>query len=137
SLWNMDFGASPGFNPIPGASADVNRGAYLVEGLGHCGSCHTPRGFAMQEKAYTPANTAYLSGGDLNGWTVPPLRGASSSGPGVQGWTEQDIVDYLGGGRNRFAAVGGEMTSAVEHSTSHMTDADLKAVAAFLKTLKP
>jgi len=136
-FWNMAFGNSRPFAPVQGASDEVNRGAYIVEGLGHCGSCHTPRGMAMQEKAYDDSNADYLAGGDLNGWGVPALRGGASAGPGVESWSEQDIVDYLGGGRNGMAAVGGEMTSVVEHSTSHMSDADLHAVAAFLKTLAP
>ncbi|MCS4558985.1 cytochrome c, partial [Shewanella sp. C32] len=52
SLWNWAFVPSGPFQPDPKASDEINRGAYLVEGLGHCGTCHTPRALTMQEKAY-------------------------------------------------------------------------------------
>jgi len=129
-LWNWFFGSDQPFRPPVGADATVARGAYLVEGLGHCGSCHTPRGFAMNEKAYDSAQEKFLAGGDLGGWDVPSIRGLGH-------WSEQDVVDYLQTGRNRSAAVAGEMTQVVEHSTSHLADADLHAIAAFLRSLPP
>lgn len=127
-FWDLFFTAEGPFKPIAGASAQVNRGAYIVEGLGHCGSCHTPRGFAMQEKALDSGDAAFLSGGNLNGWEVPSLRG-------LPRWNAQQIVDYLQTGRNDRAAVGGEMTSVVEHSSAWMHDDDLQAIAAYLKFL--
>ena len=125
-FWNWAFTSDKPFQPIGGATAEVNRGAYLVESLGHCGSCHTPRGLGMNEKALDSGDDKFLAGGNLNGWEVPSLRG-------LPHWTEQETVDYLATGRNDKAAVGGEMTSVVEHSTSYMSDADLKAIAAYLK----
>jgi mono/diheme cytochrome c family protein len=125
-VWNWAFVSDKPFQPIGGATAEVNRGAYLVESLGHCGSCHTPRGLGMNEKALDSGDDQFLAGGNLNGWEVPSLRG-------LPHWTEQETVDYLATGRNDKAAVGGEMTSVVEHSTSYMSDADLKAIAAYLK----
>lgn len=127
-FWNWAFTSDKPFRPIGGATAEVNRGAYLVESLGHCGSCHTPRGLGMNEKALDSSDDKFLAGGNLNGWEVPSLRGLSH-------WTNQETVDYLATGRNDKAAVGGEMTSVVEHSTSYMSDADLKAIAAYLKFL--
>ncbi|MFP8965057.1 c-type cytochrome [Pokkaliibacter sp. CJK22405] len=127
-FWNWTFGNDDGFEPIKGASDEVNRGAYLVEGLGHCGSCHTPRGVGMQEKAYDHTDEDFLAGGDLNGWPVPPLRG-------IAHWTKQEIIDYLQTGRNDKAGVGGEMTSVVYNSTSHMTDEDAASIAAYIKHL--
>ncbi|QFS59298.1 c-type cytochrome [Pantoea dispersa] len=127
-FWNWAFTSDKPFQPIGGASAEVNRGAYIVESLGHCGSCHTPRGLGMNEKALDSSDDRFLAGGSLNNWEVPSLRG-------VPRWSEQEIVDYLQTGRNDKAAVGGEMTSVVEHSSSHMTDADLQAIAAYLKFL--
>lgn len=129
-LWNWFFGSDKAFAGQPGWNEQVTRGAYLVEGLGHCGSCHTPRGFAMNEKAYASAEEKFLAGGDLGGWEVPSLRG-------LPRWNEQDIVDYLHTGRNRTAAVAGEMTQVVAHSTSYLQDGDLHAIAAYLKTLSP
>ncbi|MGE9553710.1 c-type cytochrome [Erwinia amylovora] len=127
-FWNWAFTSDRPFQPIGGVSAEVNRGAYLVESLGHCGSCHTPRGLGMNEKAPDSRDSKFLAGGSLNGWEVPSLRGLPK-------WTEQETVDYLATGRNDKAAVGGEMTSVIEHSSSYMTDADLKAIAAYLKFL--
>lgn len=125
-FWNWAFASDKPFQPIGGATAEVNRGAYLVESLGHCGSCHTPRGLAMNEKALDSSDSTFLSGGSLNGWEVPSLRG-------LPRWSEQETVEYLATGRNDKAAVGGEMTSVIEHSTSWMTEADLKAISAYLK----
>lgn len=127
-FWNWLFTDHSAFHPPAGASAQVQRGAYLVEGLGHCGSCHTARGFAMNEKTLDSDDAAFLAGGDLNGWPVPSLRG-------VARWSQQEIVDYLKRGRNDKAAVAGEMTSVVANSTSWMSDEDLQAIAAYLKFL--
>lgn len=128
ALWNFAFTPNKPFAAPDGATEQVRRGAYLVESLGHCGSCHTPRGVAMNEKAFDGSDDSFLAGGDLNGWTVPSLRGMAH-------WTQQDVVDYLQTGRNSKAAVAGEMTSVVYNSTSHMTDSDVNAIAAYLKSL--
>lgn len=125
-FWNWAFTSAKPFQPSDGASAQVNRGAYLVESLGHCGSCHTPRGLGMNEKALDSSGSDFLSGSTLNGWEVPSLRG-------LPHWSEQETIDYLATGRSDRAAVGGEMTSVVEHSTSWMTHADLQAITAYLK----
>lgn len=130
ALWNYAFTSDAPFRAQPGWSQDVARGAYLVEGMGHCGSCHTPRGFAMNEKALDSSSKTFLSGGQLDGWPVPSLRG-------LPRWDQAAIVDYLQTGRNHGASVAGEMTAVVEHSTSHLSDADLRAMAAYLKTLSP
>ncbi|MFJ4144436.1 c-type cytochrome [Pseudomonas sp. NPDC089734] len=128
------------FSPVPESAAvslkasttgnaeQIARGAYLVQGLGHCGSCHTPRALTMQEKALDEKGTGYLSGGLLNGWSVPSIHG-------IEHWSQDDIVDYLGSGRNSIASVAGEMTDVVANSTSHMTNEDLHAMAAYLKSL--
>jgi mono/diheme cytochrome c family protein len=129
-LWNVFFANDKPFREQDGWSAEIKRGAYLVEGLGHCGSCHTPRGFALNEKASDSSQAQFLSGGDLNGWAVPSLRG-------MPHWSAQDIVDYLQTGRNKTASVAGEMSLVVEHSTSHLKREDLQAMAAYLKTLSP
>ncbi|MEK6345855.1 MAG: cytochrome c [Burkholderia sp.] len=130
ALWNWAFTSDAPFAAPDGASEQVRRGAYLVESLGHCGSCHTPRGVAMNEKALDGSSALYLSGSKLNGWNVPSLRGVSH-------WSRAELVDYLRTGRNDKAAVAGEMTSVVFNSTSHLSDADLDAIAAYLATLAP
>ena len=123
---SLEAAANPG---VSVSEAEKARGAYLVQGLGHCGSCHTPRALTMQEKALDDSSPDYLAGAELNGWSVPALRG-------VRHWTKDEIVDYLGSGRNNQASVAGEMTDVVANSTSHMTDDDLQAIAAYLKSIE-
>jgi mono/diheme cytochrome c family protein len=129
-VWNYFFADTKPFVAQAGWSDKVKQGAYLVEGLGHCSSCHTPRGFAMNEKASNSGQSAFLAGGELNDWPVPSLRG-------MPRWSEAQIVDYLQTGRNHGSAVAGEMTAVVEHSTSHLREDDLSAIAAYLKALPP
>ncbi|WP_110708695.1 cytochrome c [Salinicola sp. CR57] len=138
SLWNWMFADADTFEPEPGQSEQLARGAYLVQGLGHCGSCHTPRGLLFQEKALDDSDDAYLTGETLEGWWAPNLRGGGgddNGGRGLQNWSADDIVAYLATGRNDHSAVTGEMTSVVANSTSHLSDEDLHAMAAYLKSL--
>ncbi len=113
----------------------LSRGAYLVQGLGHCGSCHTPRGFALQEKALDESGDTYLSGGQIiDGWNAVNLRGNQADGLGR--WSEQDIVDTLQTGRNAHSTVvGTPMADVVVHSTQKLTEDDLRAMAVYLKQL--
>lgn len=117
------------------ASTEVARGAYLVQGLGHCGSCHTPRAITLQEKALDESGAAFLAGGaEIDGWLAVNLRGDQADGLG--GWSATDIVDTLRGARSASHAVlGSAMGDVVQHSTQHLNEADLHAVAAYLKTL--
>ncbi|MCM5704440.1 c-type cytochrome [Larsenimonas salina] len=141
TAWNWLFVDQSTFTPTPSSDAEVNRGRYLVQGLGHCGSCHTPRGLFQQEKALNEEDgSEYLSGANLNGWWAPSLRGqpADEEGAkvsGLAGWSRDDIAEYLATGRNAHSAVGGEMTSVIANSTSHLSEQDLTAIAAYLKTL--
>ena len=128
AAWNFAFNSGKPYVPVGAHPAEVNRGRYLVQTLGHCGSCHTPRGLAMHQRALTDSSPLYLAGGEVANWVAPSLRG-------MPGWTVTNIVDYLATGRNDFASVGGEMSAVVEHSTQHLTDADLRAMAVYLKTL--
>jgi len=124
------FAPSPGENPV------VARGAYLVEGLGHCGACHTPRAVTLQERALTAqASGLYLSGSHFNGWFAPSLRGEPASGLGR--WTGADIAGFLGSGRTEKYTAFGEMGVVIQHSTQFVTPSDRAAIAAFLGTLKP
>ncbi|GBQ88902.1 gluconate 2-dehydrogenase, cytochrome c subunit [Gluconacetobacter johannae DSM 13595] len=113
------------------------RGAYLVEGPGHCGACHTPRGITMQEVALTGADgTRFLSGGGvIDGWIPTSLRGENRTGLGR--WSEDDIVEFLKTGRIRRGSAFGGMSDAVGHGTQHLTDEDLHAIARYLKSLPP
>ncbi|ANY88741.1 MULTISPECIES: cytochrome c [Pseudomonas] len=137
AFWRTLF--APEVKPFEAAGRDpaVARGAYLVEGLGHCGACHTPRALTMQEKALDAAGgDAYLSGSaPLEGWIAKNLRGDHKDGLGS--WSEAQIVAFLKTGRNERTAVFGGMSDVVEHSMQYMTDADLTAIARYLKSLPP
>lgn len=133
ALWNAAFSSSPPYQPQPSRDALWNRGAYIVEGAGHCGSCHTPRGLAMNEKGLDGGNPLYLSGALLDGWYAPSLRGDMNTGIGR--WSEEEVAQFLRTGRNKHAVVFGSMADAFNNSTQFMTDGDLKAVAHYLKSL--
>ncbi|WP_407716321.1 c-type cytochrome [Comamonas testosteroni] len=134
SIWRSMFAPNVVTNnePVP-AGDKIAVGRYLVTGLGHCSTCHTPRGVALQEKTTTDAGSEFLSGAVLEGWLARSLRGDHRDGLGS--WTEADIVALLKTGRNRHGATFGSMADVVTHSTQHMTDSDLGAIAAYLKTL--
>ena len=125
-LWNALFFKPADVEPRGDKSAEWNRGAYLVEGLMHCGMCHTPKNALGADKT-----DARLQGYPLQGWFAPDLTTDNRRGLGT--WSIDDIVAYLKTGHNRFAAASGPMADEVSQSSSLMTDADLRAVAAYLK----
>jgi mono/diheme cytochrome c family protein len=125
--WNLLFFKDQVFTPVPGVTAVINRGAYLVEGPGHCASCHTAKNLLGGDVA------AFMEGGTLQGWHAPDLTPNKHVGLGQ--WTEQDIVTYLKTGASRQAVASGPMQEAVEHSTQYLTDPDLNAIAGYLRQL--
>ncbi|MGE5478208.1 MAG: c-type cytochrome [Bacteroidales bacterium] len=136
ALWNAMFVSTTPFAPAAGKDEMWNRGAYLVEGPGHCGSCHTPRGIGFQEKALGHADgESFLAGGTIDGWFAKSLRG--DKGWGLGDWSEGDIVQFLKTGRTARTAAFGGMTEVISHSTQHMPDDDLLAMARYLKSLPP
>ncbi|WP_176506640.1 MULTISPECIES: c-type cytochrome [Pseudomonas] len=133
ALWNGVFAADTPYAPKAGQDASWNRGAYIVQGPGHCGSCHTPRGLAFNEKALDEAGAPFLAGALLDGWYAPSLRSDPNTGLGR--WSEAEIVQFLKTGRNQHAVVYGSMTEAFNNSTQFMSDDDLSAIARYLKSL--
>ncbi|WP_346825948.1 c-type cytochrome [Serratia inhibens] len=125
AVWNQLFHDDAQYRPDNGQSAEWNRGAYLVQGAGHCGSCHTPRGWAMQEKGLDSKEPAFLSGAELDGWFASNLRGMP----------QEEVAALLKTGRSRHAAVAGPMSEVVTHSTQYLTDDDLNAIATYLHSL--
>jgi alcohol dehydrogenase (quinone), cytochrome c subunit len=124
------------FAPRGGENPAVARGAYLVEGLGHCGACHTPRALTLQEVALTAGDgPRFLAGSQFNGWFAPSLRGEAVAGLGR--WAGADIEEFLASGRTGKFTAFGEMGEVVLHSTQFMTIADRAAIASFLHTLPP
>lgn len=133
ALWNGLFAPTAPYAEKPGQNALWNRGAYIVQGPGHCGSCHTPRGLAFNENALDEAGKPFLAGALLDGWYAPSLRQDHNTGLGR--WTEPEIVQFLKTGRNKHAVVYGSMTEAFNNSTQFMTEEDLSAIASYLKSL--
>lgn len=126
-IWNAFFTDSPQ-TASTNASDALKRGAYLVSGPGHCGACHTPRGFAMQEKAYDDSDTAFLSGETIDGWYAPSLRGLDLSA--------EELASLLLIGRSKHAAISGSMSEVVTQSTQYLTKPDADAIAQYLLSLK-
>jgi mono/diheme cytochrome c family protein len=124
--WNSLFFKPGQFVPDPQRSAEFNRGAYLVEGLGHCGACHTPMNAFGASKA-----DLFLQGNRIDEWAAPNITNDSQSGLGK--WSVDEIVQYLRNGQTRTTTASGPMKEVVENSTSKMPDADLKAIAVYLK----
>ncbi|HDX8355438.1 TPA: cytochrome c [Aeromonas dhakensis] len=125
--WNWLYHDDGRFTPVAGKSEEWNRGAYLVQGAGHCGSCHTPRGIGMQEKALTEADPLYLSGATLDGWYAPDIRGSR--------YDKQALIDLLKTGRSQHQAVSGPMAEVITHSSQYFSDADLASIATYLTGL--
>lgn len=131
--WQLLFAGKRDFAAPAGADETLTRGAYLVEGPGHCGACHTPRGLAYQEKALSLADgDAFLSGAVIDGWRAKSLRGEAQ---GLQSWSADEIGMFLKTGRTDKVAAFGAMADVVEHSTRYFTDGDIASIAAYLKQL--
>jgi mono/diheme cytochrome c family protein len=127
-VWNALYFTEGEFKPDPQKSAEWNRGAFLVQGPGHCAACHTPKSFLGGDKA-----SEYLRGSYLQGWFAPDITNDARTGLGH--WSASDVVTYLKTGHNRATAATGPMAEAVKYSTSQMTDSDLAAIATYLKSV--
>lgn len=126
--------ALPKIGFAAGASSDepLQRGAYLVEGPGHCGACHSPRNAVFAQAGFTAEDPEFLSGGVIAGWSAPALRGDGSA---IAGWSADQIAAILSTGRNAHAAINGEMSLVVKDSTQYLTGDDLDAMAQYLVEL--
>jgi mono/diheme cytochrome c family protein len=133
AIWSFVFTSGGSYATKNDHDAEWNRGAYLVQGLGHCGACHTPRGFAWEEKALDESSSDYLAGALLDAWYAPDLRGDVRTGLGS--WSKQDLVDFLKAGHNKGETAFGSMTDVVNNSTPYLSDNDLDAIAVYLKSL--
>ena len=127
--WNLLFLDTAAFVPDPRQSAPWNRGAYLVQGAAHCSTCHTPRGFLMQEET-----SRALSGAQVGPWYAPNITSDPISGIGS--WSNEDLVAYLRTGHlSRKAQAAGSMGEAVAKSFQHLTAPDLEAIATYVKSV--
>ena len=129
AVWNLLFLDKKVFTPDPGKDAQWNRGAYLVEALAHCSSCHSPRGLMMQE-----VGGKAFAGGSLGDWYAPNITADKISGIGA--WTDDELAQYLKTGRVAGKAqAGGGMAEAVSNSLSKLQDQDIAAIVAYMKTV--
>ncbi len=125
SVWNLLYLDKSNFVPDAARSAQWNRGAYLVEGPGHCAACHTPKTVLGG-----PQKGRDFQGGAFGTWFAPDLTPNGRTGLG--GWTRDETVAFLKTGRNAHASASGEMGLVVQDSTSRLADDDLQAIAAYL-----
>ena len=126
--WNALFFSPGEFQPDRTKSAEWNRGAYLVEGLGHCGACHSPKNIFGAVK-----ESQSFEGSPIQNWFAPKLTGDMRSGIG--GWSADDIVRFLKSGHTTRTLAYGPMAEVVSISTSKMKESDLHAIAEYLKSL--
>jgi len=127
AAWNAMYLDKGAFQSIPDKSAQWNRGAYLVEGVGHCSACHGDKNFAGSVDKDHP-----LDGGFAEHQFAPSLTGAKRAGLGS--WSQQDIVDYLGKGYNSHASAAGPMSEVVQQSTQYLSESDGRAIAVYLQS---
>jgi mono/diheme cytochrome c family protein len=126
--WDEAFFHEGTFQPDPSKSAEVNRGAYLVQGLGHCGECHNGNGMLGNGAASKP-----LQGQEIQNWYAPNLT--SDVHEGIGKYSDDQLVSYLKTGQAvGMGAAAGPMAETIHDSLSKMTDADLHAIAVYLKS---
>jgi mono/diheme cytochrome c family protein len=149
AIWDALYLKKAPYKPDTAQSAEWNRGAYLVEGLGHCGACHTPRnqlggertslaltGGVYQDDIADAVHEQEIVKEDnmVRAWSAVDL---TPSPRGLGAWSVDDIAAYLKTGHNARAGAFGPMAEVVANSTKYLTDADTHAMAVYLKALKP
>jgi nicotinate dehydrogenase subunit B len=127
-FWNALFHTESSYTPNPERSAEWNRGAELVNGLGHCGGCHTPRGWLGAELS----QTAYLQGAMVDGWEAPALTALNRS---PMPWTEEALFSYLRKGHSPNHGMAGGPMGEVVRELAVVPDADIRAMAVYLSSL--
>ena len=122
--WNLVSHDAVVFQPEAAKSDSWNRGSYLVNGPGHCGECHTPRGLTMAMD-----QSRHFQGEIIEGIESPDITSAELA---RQNWTHEDLSDLLRHGQSRKGTVFGGMFPVVYHSFSHLTTEDMRAVSTYL-----
>lgn len=122
--WNALFHQADVIKPDSAKSELWNRGAYLVEALGHCGACHSPRNALGAEK-----RDAYLSGGFAEGWEAPPLTSLSHA---PIRWNEDELFAYLRTGESRYHGVAAGPMAPIVKDLGALADQDIRAIAVYL-----
>lgn len=129
AIWNAMFLDAHPFQPVAGRSAEWNRGAYLAEALEHCSVCHSPRNLLFAE-----STSKRLAGGKVGPWEAPNITSDPNSGVGR--WTDAELAAYLKHGDVQGKAqAAGSMGEAIDDSLRHLTDADIRAIVTYVKTV--
>ncbi|MEX6506702.1 cytochrome c [Jiella sp. M17.18] len=123
--WKLLFFHPGRFQPDAKASDQVNHGAYLVQGLGHCGACHTPRNVLQAEK-----RDDFLEGGEAEGWTAPAIAGNAMPAP--KAWTQTALKDYLTGRYAKDHGVAAGPMQPVAQNLSEVPQSDVDAIVAYI-----
>ena len=135
-IWNALFFEPGRFVPDEKMLPEWNRGAYLVEGLGHCGACHTPRNILMAEintKAHQGALVMdHSPSGKARSWFAVNLTGATN---GLAAWSEQELASYLHVGVSRRAGTFGPMNEVIVNSLRKLDVGDVNAMAKYIKSI--
>ncbi len=126
--WNLLFHDATPFRADPARSAEWNRGAYLVEGAGHCAACHSPRNALGAEKG----GIHYLGGGEAEGWSAPALNRLAD---GPRPWSRESLYQYLRTGFSARHGVAAGPMAPVIHGLAELPDADVRAIATYLMEL--
>ncbi|ARU93921.1 cytochrome c [Tatumella citrea] len=129
--WNLIFAGDKPFTPDSNQSAEWNRGAYLVQGLAHCSTCHTPRNALMAEESGQA-----LAGASLGTWFAPNITPDAHAGIGK--WSASDLATYLSTGRSpNGSQAGGPMLEAIDKSFSKLSQSDINAIVTYVRSVKP
>ncbi len=135
-LWNALFFEAGELVPDSGKSDAWNRGHYLVDALGHCGACHTPRNLLLAERAAAPLAGGLQIGeveeGKYRNWSAPNLTSAES---GLAKWSVEELQKYLKTGSSRRAGAFGPMNEVIGNSLRYLTDPDVTALATYIKNV--
>ena len=128
--WNALFHDPSPYRPVAGRSAEWNRGAYLVNGLGHCGACHTPRNALGAERG----GADHLAGAFIDGWEAPALSALSTA---AVPWSADELFRYLRSGHTLHHGIAGGPMADVVRELGALPDADLRAMAGYLASFNP
>ncbi|UVH57224.1 molybdopterin-dependent oxidoreductase [Variovorax paradoxus] len=128
--WNALFHDPTPMQPVATQSAEWNRGAYLVNGLGHCGACHTPRNALGAEQG----GSAFLSGAMIDGWEAPALTHLSKS---AVPWDADELYRYLRQGHTQRHGIAGGPMAEVVRELAQVPDEDVRAMATYLGSFNP
>lgn len=136
SVWKAMFFDAGAYVADTTKSAELNRGAYIIEALAHCGACHSPRNILGAEHADMAMTggvyTDKVASGAMRPWSAPNLTSAAS---GLGLWPHEEVAAYLKTGKNSFVETFGPMNEVLLNSTRHLNESDINAMARYLKSL--